>query len=365
MLPKFPILIYFVVCITFCFVACTTTNDLPSPTITLSKQIVDRVSTTTPTTEFERSTSIPTPTLLEEVDITLTPTQSSPLIQLTFVSQNAGKYGVYAIEVGCINQDLPCFGEPELLFERFEKISQIDWSPYGSRIVFESEGNIYIANWNGLSVFQIPNKPGRGTWPQWSRDGTKIVYIFLSQRSNSDTLNPPQIKMYDTKTEQISTLLGDVLDPSKIYWLPNDTLAYITRISETDWTEVIKISNIDGSLTDQIAENATNFSQIFGFDVSPDGRRFVLSGETIPNDNKTTRDIYIYTLESKEVVNLTNGLGNNYGPTWLPLNDWIAFESNRTDNYNIYVIKPDGSSLLQVTDIQSDSGYPAWRIIER
>ena len=55
-----------------------------------------------------------------------------------------------------------------------------DWSPDGSRIVFTSdrEGNedIYIVNADGTGVMQLTDHPAPDTEPQWSPDGTRIAF---------------------------------------------------------------------------------------------------------------------------------------------------------------------------------------------
>jgi len=36
-------------------------------------------------------------------------------------------------------------------------------------------------------------------------------------------------------------------------------------------------------------------------------------------------------------------------PAWSPDGDWIAFASNHEGNYDIYLIRPDGSGLRRLT----------------
>ncbi|HEY6548650.1 MAG TPA: hypothetical protein VI589_12125, partial [Vicinamibacteria bacterium] len=59
---------------------------------------------------------------------------------------------------------------------------------------------------------------------------------------------------------------------------------------------------------------------------------------------------------------LTDGSSKDRGPRFSPDGSRIAFYSNRTGNYQVWTIKPDGSELQQVTQDSSTSGlvFPVW-----
>lgn len=47
-------------------------------------------------------------------------------------------------------------------------------------------------------------------------------------------------------------------------------------------------------------------------------------------------------------------------PVLSPDATTIAFGSNRTGTYQIYTCKPDGSNIVQLTDLNGDTGLPIW-----
>lgn len=47
-------------------------------------------------------------------------------------------------------------------------------------------------------------------------------------------------------------------------------------------------------------------------------------------------------------------------PAWSPSGAWIAFASNKTGNFNIWQIRPDGTGLTQVTTGSGMNHQPAW-----
>jgi TolB protein len=60
------------------------------------------------------------------------------------------------------------------------------------------------------------------------------------------------------------------------------------------------------------------------------------------------------------VVNISNARGGDYSPAWSPDGEWIAFMSDRKGNANIWLVRPDGSDLRQLTDLPGISEYPTW-----
>src|ERR1039457_5832343 len=43
------------------------------------------------------------------------------------------------------------------------------------------------------------------------------------------------------------------------------------------------------------------------------------------------------------------GEGSNEQPSWSPDGKWVAFQSNRSGNWQIYRMRVDGTDLLQLT----------------
>jgi dipeptidyl aminopeptidase/acylaminoacyl peptidase len=47
-------------------------------------------------------------------------------------------------------------------------------------------------------------------------------------------------------------------------------------------------------------------------------------------------------------------------PDWAPKGNWIAFASNRSGTYQIWIVRPDGSGLKQVTTDGWEKSFPAF-----
>ncbi len=356
----------FLIIIVLIFAGCT----IPKATqLTLSQTPTSSLITTTPgdiKTEIIK-TSIPliaiSPTNMVS-RIRETPTAKIAVLQLTYVSHlDNGISNVYAQSVYCYKSETGCLGSPVLLFEWNDWISGMDWSPDGKKVTFMSGmfgKEIFITDWNGKNVIQVTGKCGNAEWPKWSPDGSEIAYIFAEGKNNCEYLDYPIIQIYDIESGQINEVFTTAKEPSRIYWLPKGEFAYIANNSMTERIDTIYVVGKNGNIIKQLPTNAENFTHILGLSFSPDGERIAFVGDIWPKTGSETTDIYIIDIEGNNHLNITEGKGLNFVPTWSPFGDWIAFESNRSGNYEIYLIKSDGKELMQITN--NNASFPAWRI---
>jgi Tol biopolymer transport system component len=88
-------------------------------------------------------------------------------------------------------------------------------------------------------------------------------------------------------------------------------------------------------------------------------------------------DLYTIRPNGSEVRRLTDGRGNDAHPCWSPDGNWILFSSSRKgfkdeemlDEWgsqpygDLFLMRPNGSELRQLTDNQWEEATPAWRPI--
>jgi TolB protein len=81
-------------------------------------------------------------------------------------------------------------GNDQVLYSTGEKALTPVWSPDGSRIAFNSEGDrengIFVMRSDGTEVTRLTRDFGDATEPVWSHDGTRIY--FNSQRSGNNDI---------------------------------------------------------------------------------------------------------------------------------------------------------------------------------
>ena len=90
--------------------------------------------------------------------------------------------------------------------------------------------------------------------------------------------------------------------------------------------------------------------------LSPDGKCVVFR---VWGKGADERGLRILALESGAATRLT---GNDYDtfPGWSPKGDLIAFTSWRFGDFDIYTIRPDGTSLRQLTTTAGNDAHSSW-----
>src|SRR5436190_5128200 len=87
---------------------------------------------------------------------------------------------------------------------------------------------------------------------------------------------------------------------------------------------------------------------------SPDGRRIAFDSH---RDSNVSTEIYVMNADGTEQRRLTHDSGQggifNTQPLWSPSGGWIAFQKSVSQTVDLWVARPDGSDLRQLT---SDGG---------
>ncbi len=133
-------------------------------------------------------------------------------------------------------------------------------------------------------------------------------------------------------TEQASPGRGAVQDPPAIGSGTSDGEISVSRIS--------------------FATEGADFDP----DASRDGR-FIAFASTQHTANP---DIYIKTVESRVVTQLTTDPAQDVNPAFSPDGSMIAFASNRGGNWDVYVMPAGGGNAVRVTDTHAHELHPSW-----
>jgi tricorn protease len=197
---------------------------------------------------------------------------------------------------------------------------------------------IWILDMNSTTTSTVTSSDAQNIIPMWYRD--KIY--FLSDRDR--TMN---LFVYNTTTKETRKVTNyadyDIKFPSigdnAIIFEKGGFLYYLDLATEQ--VNRIMISIADDFITgrDEL-KDASKF--INSFEIAPDGKRMLCWAR---GD--------IWTLPAKEGItrNLTKTSGvHERNPLWSPDGKYIAFISDMTGEYEIYIIKQDGSEQpVQIT----------------
>jgi len=115
----------------------------------------------------------------------------------------------------------------------------------------------------------------------------------------------------------------------------------------------INVMNADGSgLMDITPPNLTDIGPPAW---SSDGQYIAFSAK-----KDGTRQIFIVKSDGSSSIQLTFGKNDSFTPAWSPDGQYIAFAAKKDGVAQIFKIKPDGSGLRQLTFGENDSFMPLW-----
>jgi len=222
---------------------------------------------------------------------------------------------------------------------------------FGIVFISDRDGNfeIYRMTSDGQNVERLTNTPDtREQAAVVSHDGHKIAFDRGGVRVERD------IYSLSVDTNAVTQLTNEVGYDIAEAWSPdNKQIAFVS--DREDGYYRLYLMNSDGSNQRYIALSTDSERDVTNVAWSPDGRYIVYgTSEHIYAQQVLTPTLFIANLATQEVVRLTSEeLGACDEPDWSPDGKWIAMVCSRgvlTDAYGeVYVIRPDGTDLKQIT----------------
>lgn len=180
--------------------------------------------------------------------------------------------------------------------------------------------------------------------PVWSPDGEWLAFA-MNDHVHVVPSNGRQLP------HAISTFAGSASSP---VWLPDSRQLIISV--ERDGAYVLLLTDREGCWPRAIAEgNGDNGSAV----VAPDGR-LVAYGHR-PFDDLNRWEIRVVELETGQMRPLTGSpKQKDWSPHWSPDGRQIAFLSQRSGYTEVWLIRPDGEGMRQLTHLNRDVDEIAW-----
>lgn len=109
-------------------------------------------------------------------------------------------------------------------------------------------------------------------------------------------------------------------------------------------------------------EDLFRFRRISDPQVSPDGSRIAyVVADVLKAENRTNSDIWIINADgSGQPRALTNSPRHDRHPRWSPDGKWIAFESTRDGEAQVYLLPVAGGEPRKLTNVFTGASQPKW-----
>lgn len=218
-------------------------------------------------------------------------------------------------------------------------------SPDGKWLAFSSRrsGNldIWTANIETGALRQITFHPDTDNEPRWHPDGTHLC--FVTQRDGSQ-----DVYIVDLATGEETPIATEDFN--------EDYPSYAKDGSEICFTggprgyREVQVYNFE---TGKIRTLTRGYGYVGSTNFSPDGKRLVFHAYYDNSYLSGKSDVFTVSSQGGDVTNITNDRDNwDYKPNWSFDGDWITFSAKRdTENFNLYVMRTDGSELHAVTRV--------------
>lgn len=233
--------------------------------------------------------------------------------------------------------------------------ARASWCPVSDDIVFETDRSlsgglkaypccdIFVIPVTGGAATQITTYTGYDERPDWSPDGTQIIFsadrpsgALLFSPPDPGPLHPSNLWVIPVTGEPATQLTFDDGYENDPQWSPDgSTIAFMADYGGS-W-DVWTMPAAGGAPTQLTSDPGQEDEATW----SPTGQHIAYRSRPVGR----TSDICIVPASGGAPIQVTDSPSGDWGPSWSPDGTKIAFYSIRSGNYDIWVITVPGSGI--------------------
>jgi TolB protein len=205
---------------------------------------------------------------------------------------------------------------------------------------------IYVMDADGAGLRRATSHKSINTFPQWSPDGSAIVYTSYRH------LNRPQLFLLTRGTRSPGKILRE-LNGAQVYrgvFDPSGNRLAVVRDNEGS-SEIYSVNRGGGGVRRLTRNGAIDVGPSW----SPDGNQIVFV-----SDRSGAPQLYLMNADGSDQRRLTFNGSYNAAPAWSPDGKWIAYESRVGGQMDIWLIDPQGGVNLPLIEHPRTDEAPSW-----
>jgi Tol biopolymer transport system component len=233
-------------------------------------------------------------------------------------------------------------------------------------LAFESDrdgnGEIYHMGFDGRGQFRFTSNRAEDASPAWQMRGGKFAYA--SDRSGSWDIYLYTFPLGIGGFPELNLTTHPATDIDPAWSAAGSQLVFTTN---RDGNNELYIIATDGSGLRRLTTNGSDDGAA-SFSAGPPSPDLLQPGCTLnqnliafESDRTGNYDIFVMKPDGSEQTNLTRNPASEFNPNWSPDCTRIAFDRrNASGNYDIFVMDADGTDQVRLTTSPAEDSDPVW-----
>jgi tricorn protease len=240
--------------------------------------------------------------------------------------------------------------------------------PYGDRIVFVADGNVWSVAKTGGAAERLTSAQGQDMFPRVSPDGRWIAYTEASKAGTDIWVIPatggPARRLTYHPTTEAGTGGRHGPDNMVVTWTPDSkSVVFLTKRDQwNSWIQYMYKVPVTGGLPTPMPIDSAVGLATFG----PDGHsiaynRIFRNFRTWKRYNGgLAQQVFTFDFDTKKLEQITNWSGTNTSPMWVGRKIYYLSDQDSHRRANIWVYDQDTKQTREVTHFTDyDIDFPA------